>query len=485
MENKDVIENHVKKVNSIMIKVYYIILAVHLIYILIGHYVKLNSFRAGTLFIVLILSIITSKSKYYNVTKYVNVIGLMLFSFSYYDFLIMTIWLVIGAISLAGLYFDQKLFKYTFVIANIIEFINQYISLERHELTLVTSMVAINLVMLMIYNSTKISEALIKKSKVEAEKAQELLHKVEETMEVVETSTLSLDEKLNVNNKNLHMITDTSNYITNIVKETAVGSERQAESIKNVNGIIDEAKCKFTEAYEGTKKSNDVSKNSRGIVNKTSDEVCNMNIQMQEISRAVNDSKGGVNELIENSRQVESLLVSIESISEQTNLLALNASIEAARAGEAGKGFAVVAEEVRKLAEESSQVVSEIDTVLSEMRKLSNRVLNEVGNVEKVSNEGIDTVLQVKSTFESLDEAFNLIESNLEGSLSELEVVKDLFGDVSKESVDIENISKENAESSEKSLNMAEEQNERLKELSKNINEISILSQNLREVMNK
>ena len=276
----------------------------HLIYILIGHYVKLNSFRAGTLFIVLILSIITSKSKYYNVTKYVNVIGLMLFSFSYYDFLIMTIWLVIGAISLAGLYFDQKLFKYTFVIANIIEFINQYISLERHELTLVTSIVAINLVMLMIYNSTKISEALIKKSKVEAEKAQELLHKVEETMEVVETSTLSLDEKLNVNNKNLHMITDTSNYITNIVKETAVGSERQAESIKNVNGIIDEAKCKFTEAYEGTKKSNDVSKNSRGIVNKTSDEVCNMNIQMQEISRAVNDSKGGVNELIENSRQV-------------------------------------------------------------------------------------------------------------------------------------------------------------------------------------
>lgn len=423
--------------------------------------------------------------KYYDVTKYINVIGLMLFSLTYYDFLTMAIWLVIGAISLSGLYFDQKLFKCTFIVANIIEFINQCISIEGKSIILVTSMVAINLVMLMIYNSTKISEALIKKSQVEAEKAQDLLHMIEETMEMVETSTLSLDEKLNVNNKNLHMITDTSNYITNIVKETAVGSERQAKSVKNVNEIIDEAKCKFTEAYEGTKKSNNVSKNSKDIVNKTSDEVCNMNAQMQEIGRAVNDSKGGVNELIKNSRHVESLLVSIEAISQQTNLLALNASIEAARAGEAGKGFVVVAEEVRKLAEESSQVVYEIDNVLSEMRRVSDKVLKEVDNVEKVSNKGIDTVSKVKITFESLDEAFNLIESNLEVSLSELEIVKNLLGDVSKESENIENISKENAESSERSLNMAEDQNERLKELSKNIDEMSILSHNLRKVMNK
>ncbi len=81
---------------------------------------------------------------------------------------------------------------------------------------------------------------------------------------------------------------------------------------------------------------------------------------------------------IEQSRSVEQidiLSASILQITSQTNLLALNAAIEAARAGEAGKGFAVVAEEIRKLAEQSKQAVSEIQgvtgDVLSSVQNLS------------------------------------------------------------------------------------------------------------------
>ena len=125
--------------------------------------------------------------------------------------------------------------------------------------------------------------------------------------------------------------------------------------------------------------------------------ILNIRISIQNLEAAVNKVGTASGEIVE-------IVQLIGNIAEETNLLSLNASIEAARAGEAGRGFAVVAEQIRQLAEQSTQ--SAVDT-----RELIEASLKEIeeGNqaVERVSTsleEVIDGIKQIAETSKRLSD---------------------------------------------------------------------------------
>ena len=124
----------------------------------------------------------------------------------------------------------------------------------------------------------------------------------------------------------------------------AEGSAEQAESVQQIAAMVSDMGEK---ASNGAKHAEEAS-NYAGEVK-----------AQAEIGNAQMDRMMSEMDIIsQTSKEIESIIGTIEEIAEQTNLLALNASIEAARAGEAGKGFAVVASEIGKLAGQSAEAAT-------------------------------------------------------------------------------------------------------------------------------
>ncbi len=151
-------------------------------------------------------------------------------------------------------------------------------------------------------------------------------------------------------------------------QQIAAGAQEQTSRINETGDSMDKLQ-QLIELVTG--KSEEVTNSADNVmshISRGTEYVSRSVEQMDSIKSRTDRTSQTVDALNNKSAEVEKIVGMINAIAEQTNLLALNAAIEAARAGEQGRGFAVVAEEVRKLAEESSESTKQIAGLIKEIQ---------------------------------------------------------------------------------------------------------------------
>lgn len=228
-----------------------------------------------------------------------------------------------------------------------------------------------------------------------SQKIATLIRQADELCNNVSDSSAQL---LDISSESTRMMTELTDKASQM-QENAVAQARSTDTayqhIETMSGAIQQMAANAQEvsgsAQTASERANEGEKQLNSAVE-----------QFHVMQQTVNGSSQVVQELGHKSEEIGTIVEIITSIADQTNLLALNAAIEAARAGEQGRGFAVVAEEVRKLAEESSEAARRIAILIQQIQEEAKRAVT-------VMKEGTQEVANGLEVMEETGESFRNI----------------------------------------------------------------------------
>jgi len=248
--------------------------------------------------------------------------------------------------------------------------------------------------------------------------------------------------------------------LSSLVKQINEVNESIATMEKTANHIID-----------------DINRGGKSVA-ESIDRINNLKNDTEGVSKVITD-------LGMASNQIGEIVELISGVAEQTNMLALNAAIEAARAGEAGKGFSVVADEIRKLAEETSNASSRIAKLIVEIKNGVDTAVNRMENSISSLNSSVAAIKENEEVFSVINEKAEVLNKIVEGVTQNVKIMTESsreFEDIMK---GIHQASQVFAENSQGVSASSEEQIALTEEIVSSSKSMAVMSENLSSLIRR
>lgn len=186
-------------------------------------------------------------------------------------------------------------------------------------------------------------------------------------------------------------------------KEVSVGMEAQNDSIISIENNLQSINELIMQTAHSSDKIKFRATATGDSVQTNEQNTLSLYEQTMIVSQSIETVSTTLADLHKSSQRIGEIITTVQEVASQTNLLALNAAIEAARAGEHGKGFSVVANEIRKLAERTSQSTQEIYSILSMIQAESNASVQHIEDGKHASALSVTKAKETISSFTSMN----------------------------------------------------------------------------------
>ncbi len=204
-----------------------------------------------------------------------------------------------------------------------------------------------------------------------------------------------------------NLMTDSLDEVKRASDQQSAGVSQQAASINQITASLEEIDKSAAQTMEKAKALGELatSTNEKGQIGLQA--VFESIEGMKDVRSKVEMIAKNILDLSNQTQQVGEITAVVNTLAQQSKMLALNASIEAAKAGDSGKGFAVVATEIKNLAEQSEQSTVEVQRILEDIRRATEKAVLVTEEGTKGVDQGTTLVEQMGDVVRSLTQAIS------------------------------------------------------------------------------